>query len=123
MTKVKDPVAWRESCKRLMASTEMMPGRGRLLVARDPRSDYLSQEKVLLATDASKEQKQTGAVLLCGPKRENAMGSEVDYVFQPGDKVLFNQYGGKPLQLHGLELVILEEAEIFLRMNKAALEA
>lgn len=118
-----DPIKWRQLCKRVMADKNMMPGRGRLLIARDMRDEYLSETAKIINPDNAKEAKQTGAVLMLGPKRENAMGSEVDFVFNPGDKVLFNQFGGKPLAMHGLELVIMEESEIFLRLNADALGA
>lgn len=118
-----DPIKWRQTCKKIMADKGMMPGRGRLLIARDIRDEYLSAEYKLVAPETAKESKQTGVVLMLGPKRENAMGSEVDYVFKAGEKILFNAFGGKPLAMHGLELLILEENEIFIRLNENGLGA
>lgn len=122
MAKIMDSMKWREACQQAIRAGKdgLTPGRGRILVARDPRDEFLSRDSKLVAPDASKEQKQTGAVLILGPKRENAMGSEVDYVFSVGDKILMNQYAGKPVNLFGLELVVIEESDIFLRLNRDA---
>lgn len=122
----KDPVKWRNICQQLMQSCrggDMMPGRGIYLIARDLRDQYLSEIVKLEKADSFTEQKQTGVVIAVGPRRENLMGTEMDFVFNVGDKVLFNQMAGKPLNMHGLELVLLEESDIKMRMNRNGLGA
>jgi co-chaperonin GroES (HSP10) len=127
MSVEKDPLKWREKCANLMklsgVGKDMCPGRGLYLVARETRDEFLSEAAKIIAPDQAKEQKQTGVIIAIGARRENAMGSPVDYVFDVGDKVLFNQFAGKPLNMHGLELVLLDEVEVKLRLNRNGLGA
>ena len=123
----KDPVKWRTKCKALALEAgvgkDICPGRGMYLVARETRDEYLSEAAKIIAPEGAKEQKQTGVILACGPRRENPMGSEVDFAFGVGDKVLFNQFAGKPLNIHGLELVLLDEFEVKMRLSRSGFSA
>jgi len=104
---------WTRRCEVLIEKPSITPGRGRVLIARQPRS---GKQGSVIIPEAAKEQSQLGIVVALGPKRENLMGSEVDYWVSLGDTVLINQYAGKPLGMEGLELTIFEEGDIVARV-------
>ena len=102
---------WEAIVEKLMASQRFRPGIGRVLIVRDPRKEKLG-ELIHQAVQYS-EQEQVGVVVALGHKRENAMGSKVDFCYHVGERVVINQLAGKSFNfIAGLEMSIVDEKEI-----------
>jgi len=115
MAKNLDGAEWQRRVDLLIEQKSITPGRGKVIVARDPRREMLSESIVL--PDAAKEESQTGTIVAFGEPRENPMGSAVDFVYGLGDRVIINQIAGKRLRWYDLEMAVLDEEEILVRLN------
>jgi co-chaperonin GroES (HSP10) len=105
---------WDTQVKWLIEHSILRPGIGRVLIARDPRQDKVGS---LIADPRYIGAEQKGTVVALGRRRENAMGSPVDFVFEVGDRVIINEIAGKNLPLNGVELAIVPEDEIIVSMH------
>lgn len=115
--KVVNADEWRDICRDMIKVPPVRPGRGSVLVARQPREAVTSGGIVL--PDRAQEQQQIGMVIVLGLPSRNLMGSENEFWLKPGDTVIINQYAGKPLLLRGLELAIFNEDDVMARVNQS----
>lgn len=105
---------WEVQVKWLIEHEILRPGIGRVLIARDPRQDKVGE---LIADPRYIGAEQKGTIVALGRKRENAMGSPVEFAFAVGDRVIINEIAGKNLPLNGVELAIVPEDEIIVSMH------
>ena len=106
---------WRDRCREMIKDSPLTPGRGSVMVARQPRQST-SGGGIIIPTVA-KEQAQVAMVIALGPPKRNLMGSNDEFWVKPGDTVLVNQYAGKPVVLRGIECAIFDEDDIMGRVN------
>jgi len=122
MAKNLDQAEWQRRVDLIIEQKPLKPGRGRLIVARDPREEFLSREADLVKPGQAQEESQTGTVVALGTPRENQMGSEVEFVYQLGSRVIINQIAGKRLRWYDLEMAVMPEDEIIVEMLSPAQE-
>jgi chaperonin GroES len=106
---------WRRRCAAMIEKEPVTPGRGQVLVARQPRLSKTGGGVII--PEKGQEQSQVGLVIALGPEGRNLMGSANEYWLKPGDTVLVNQYAGKPLLLRDVEMAIFVEDDVVGRIN------
>ena len=67
----------------------------------------------IVIPDSAAEKQQQGEVLAVGPGKKLDNGSVQQVDLKAGDKVLFGQYAGSTVKIHGEELLIMSESEVF----------
>ena len=66
----------------------------------------------IVLPDAARKKPSQGRVLSVGDGRLLADGTRVRHQVSEGDRVLFNSYAGAEVEVHGEDLLIMNEAEI-----------
>lgn len=66
----------------------------------------------IVLPDSAQEKPLQGRVLSVGDGRLLADGTRAEHQVREGDRVLFNRYAGTEVQIHGDDLLIMDEAEI-----------
>lgn len=110
---------WRERCGNMLKLPPLKPGRGRVLICREPSSDVLlSVDKPdgtkfeLLSVEKFAAPAMRGILICHGEPALTAMGSKIPFWTEPGQLVTFLQYAGKQYVLDPYEFVVLPEEEI-----------
>ena len=67
----------------------------------------------IVIPDSAAEKPDQGEVVAVGPGKRNDKGEINPMGVKVGDRVLFGKYNGSPVKVDGVELVALEEKEIF----------
>jgi len=106
---------WMRRCAAMVEKPPVTPGRGSVLVARQPRL-AVTQGGIIMPEKAQ-EQSQLAMVIALGAPKRNLMGSDDEFWVKPGDTVVVNQYAGKPLMLRDVETAVFEEDDIVARVN------
>lgn len=105
---------WLRRCKDMIENPVGKPGRGEVLVARQPRRVKTSGG--IYIPSSAKEQSQLGMVIALGEKALNLMGTEIDFYLKPGDTVLVNQYAGKPVHFREVECAVFAENDVVMKL-------
>ena len=109
---------WRRLAGEMVKKPPLQPGRGRVLVVREPSTNVLSEIQTdrgtveLHGADAYQEPAQRGIVICVGAPKLTMMGGPIPFWVQAGQLVTFPQYSGKQYNLGAAEAVILDEEEI-----------
>lgn len=72
----------------------------------------------ILLPDTAKQKPQQGKVIAVGPGRLTDSGSRTPLAVKVGDVVLFGKYSGSDVEINGVELKILREADILGKLSK-----
>jgi chaperonin GroES len=67
---------------------------------------------ILLDHDRKKEEARTGTVLARGPGKISPRGVVLPMQLEVGDQVMFGQFAGVPMEVHGEECLMMNEADI-----------
>jgi chaperonin GroES len=106
---------WLRRCGEMVKKSPVKPGRGQVLVARQPRMSVT--DGGIIMPEGAQEQAQVAMVIALGEPKRNLMGSDNEYWVKPGDTVIVNQYAGKPLILRDVETAVFAEDDIVGRIN------
>lgn len=87
------------------------PLQDRVVVVRD--EDEAKSAGGIVLPDTANEKPSQGTVSAVGPGRVLDNGEIRPVGVEPGDKVVFGQYGGSTVKLQDVEYLILSESEIF----------
>ena len=93
-----------------MASTNFRPLHDRVVVKR-----VESEEKTkggIIIPDTAKEKPVEGEVIAVGSGVRDDQGKLVPLDVKVGDRVLFGKWSGTEVKLDGVDLLIMEEADI-----------
>ncbi|MEX0594671.1 MAG: co-chaperone GroES, partial [Patescibacteria group bacterium] len=71
-----------------------------------------SKSGIIIPDTASKEKPQEGEVVAVGPGRLDKDGQRIAIELKKGDKVLFENWGGKDYKANDIDYKILREDEI-----------
>ncbi len=98
--------------KAATASTpKVRPLGDKVLVKRDEAETRT--ESGLYLPEKSKDKPKSGTVTAVGPGAVNTeTGARIPLTLKPGDKVLFTSYAGTEIKIEGVDLLILDEADI-----------
>ncbi len=66
----------------------------------------------IIIPETAREKPQQGTVVAVGPGKMLESGKREEMSVKPGDKVLFQKYGGTDIKLEGKEYKILNERDI-----------
>jgi chaperonin GroES len=88
----------------------LRPLQDRVLIRRvDPEAKTAGG---IFIPDAVQEKPLEGEVVAIGPGARNKDGVLVPVNVKPGDRVLFGKWSGTEVKLDGVELIIMNEADI-----------
>ena len=88
----------------------LRPLQDRVLIRRiDPEAKTAGG---IFIPDAVQEKPLEGEVVAVGPGARNKDGVLVPVNVKPGDRVLFGKWSGTEVKLDGVELIIMNEADI-----------
>lgn len=90
----------------------IQPMMDRVLILPDEGAEFWSKEANIVKREVDRERPQEGTVLALGPDVK-------DSKLAVGDKVLYGKFSGSELKVDGVELVMLCEADILGRQEKA----
>lgn len=99
-----------------MASTNFRPLHDRVVVKR-----VESEEKTkggIIIPDTAKEKPAEGEVIAVGPGARDESGKQVALDVKVGDRVLFGKYSGQTVKVHGDELLVMKEDDLFAVVEK-----
>jgi chaperonin GroES len=83
----------------------------KVLVKRDEAETRT--ESGLYLPEKAKDKPKSGTVTAVGPGAVNTdTGARIPLTLKPGDKVLFTSYAGTEIKVEGVDLLILDEADI-----------
>ena len=68
--------------------------------------------------DNAAEKPDQGEVLAVGPGKRNDKGEQVALNVKVGDRVLFGKYSGQTVKIHGDELLVMKEDDLFAVVEK-----
>lgn len=110
---------WRDQCKGMIKASPLIPGRGKILVSREPSTSTLAtftdgkgKSVELVRPDAHKEPAMRGIVIAHGLPKLNGMGGPIAPWTKLGQTVTFAQYTGKQYNLGPHEFVVMDEDEV-----------
>ena len=89
---------------------KLNPMSDRVVVKRQKAED-MSKGGIIIP-DAAKKKASRGEVLAVGPGKLLDNGQRVALDVKPGDLVVFGDYSGTEVKLHGEELVLVREDDI-----------
>lgn len=119
MAKAMTKDEWKADCKDLIKHSPLIPGRGKILVSREPAASTLSTFKTsegkeisLIKPEAHKEPAMRGIVIAHGVPKLNGMGGPIAPWTKVGQMVTFAQYTGKQYILGDHEFVVMDEDEV-----------
>ena len=88
----------------------LRPLQDRVLIRRvDPEAKTAGG---IFIPDAVQEKPLEGEVVAIGPGARNKDGVLVPVNVKPGDRVLFGKWSGTEVKLDGVELIIMNEADV-----------
>ena len=67
----------------------------------------------IVLPDAATEKPDQGEVLAVGPGKRNDKGELIALNVKVGDRVLFGKYSGQTVKIHGDELLVMKEDDLF----------
>ena len=67
----------------------------------------------IVLPDTAKEKPQQGEVVAIGEGKTLDNGTKIPVEVKVGDKVIFSKYAGTEVKVHGEELIILAERDIY----------
>ena len=73
---------------------------------------------VMLLADDATEKPDQGEVLAVGPGKRNDKGELIALNVKVGDRVLFGKYSGQTVKIHGDELLVMKEDDLFAVVEK-----
>lgn len=87
----------------------------RVIIKRDEAPDYVG---AIVIPDAAKEKMQRGTVVAAGTGRVSDLTNEIRPMsVKPGDRVIFGKYTGDPIEIEGVEFLMLREDAIYLLIH------
>jgi chaperonin GroES len=89
---------------------KLVPLADHVIITRE-EAESLTAGGIVLP-DTAKEKPQRGKVLAVGPGKLLESGRRAELSLSEGDTVLFGRYSGTELELEGLKVTILREADI-----------
>lgn len=89
----------------------LRPLNDRVIVKRN--HPELKTASGIVLPDSAGEKPEQGEVLAVGPGKRNERGELQAPGVQPGDQVIFGKYSGQTVKLHGDELLVLREEDLF----------
>ena len=93
------------------SAPKVRPLGDKVLVKRDEAETRT--ESGLYLPEKAKDKPKSGAVIAVGPGAVNTeTGERIPMTLKKGDKVLFTSYAGAEIKLDGVDLLILDEADI-----------
>jgi len=90
-------------------TTTFMPLGGRVLIKRVGGEKQVGSIHV---PDGAQKESNKAEVFAVGLGKRLADGSHLDPMVTEGDKVLVSKYGGMEIEIDGLQLFIVQEADI-----------
>ena len=72
----------------------------------------------IVLPDAATEKPDQGEVLAVGPGKRNDKGEQIALNVKVGDRVLFGKYSGQTVKIHGDELLVMKEDDLFAVVEK-----
>ena len=72
----------------------------------------------IVLPDAATEKPDQGEVLAVGPGKRNDEGELIALNVKVGDRVLFGKYSGQTVKIHGDELLVMKEDDLFAVVEK-----
>ena len=72
----------------------------------------------IVLPDAATEKPDQGEVLAPGPVHRNDQGDLIAPNVKVGDRVLFGKYSGQTVKIHGDELLVMKEDDLFAVVEK-----
>ncbi|ACY31390.1 molecular chaperone GroES [Comamonas testosteroni] len=72
----------------------------------------------IVLPDAATEKPDQGEVLAVGPGKRNDKGELIALNVKVGDRVLFGKYSGQTVKIHGDELLVMKEDDLFAVVEK-----
>lgn len=116
---------WWEQCDAMCKKPPLIPGRGKILVSREPTTNVLSRVKgkggediAILGADKFKEPAMRGIVVALGKPKLNGMGGAVPFWVELAQMVTFAQYTGKQYTIDPHEFVVMDEDEVIAAVPK-----
>lgn len=110
---------WRRQCVEMAKKPPLKPGRGCVLISREPSSTVLSRIERsdgtavdLIGADRYKEPNMRGIVIALGAPKLTMMGGAIPFWVELGQLVTFALYAGKQYILGPHECVVMSEDEI-----------
>lgn len=92
------------------ALPRVRPPRGRVLIERVVPEEKIG--RIIVPEVAKNKQQDTGTIIAVGPGLLLSDGTVLKPEVRVGDKVVFNKYGGNAVELAGVELLVMREAEL-----------
>lgn len=118
MNRETELMQWREWCKKVMAKPPFTPGKGRILVCREP-SERMTEGGIVLP-DVHQAPSRRSVVIALGPEALNGMGGKIPYWLKPGDLVYSPAHIGTEINLGEkapFTMMFLMEDDVIGRIN------
>jgi len=97
------------------------PLHDRVLVRRvDPEAKTAGG---IIIPDTAQEKPMEGEIVAVGPGARDDKGTVVPLGVEPGDRILFGKWSGSEIKLDGVDLLIMNEADIMGVIDGPALAA
>jgi len=98
---------------------EFRPLHDRVLVRRvDPEAKTAGG---IIIPDTAREKPMEGEIVAVGPGARDDTGTVVPLDVVPGDRILFGKWSGSEIKLDGVDLLIMNEADIMGVIDSPAL--
>ncbi len=72
----------------------------------------------IVIPDSAAEKPDQGEILAVGPGKKNDKGEIFPLNVKVGDRVLFGKYSGQTVKMHGEELLVMKEDDLFAVVEK-----
>ena len=108
---------WRGACGKLAAHPPFTPGRGKILVCREPSE---KEKGAIILPDAHLVPSRKGIVICVGAPALNGMGGQIPYWVKVGDLLYFPAHIGTEVQLgeqFPYDLLFLNENDVTGKVN------
>ena len=92
----------------------LLPIEDRIIVEPDSAADQT--ESGLFIPEVAKELPTWGTVRCVGPGRMLETGERAPLGFTVGDRVFYGRYSGMPVQVGGVDLLIIRATDIFAKL-------
>lgn len=99
-------------------STKFIPLHDRILVRRAEEAG--TTRGGIIIPDSAKDKPQEGEVVSVGKGKTNDEGKLFPLDVREGDRILFGNYSGTEIKIHGEDLLIMKEEEVLGVVSGAA---
>ena len=106
---------WRGACGKLAARPPFTPGRGKILVCREPSE---TEKGSIILPDAHLVPSRKGIVIALGAPALNGMGGQIAYWVKVGDLLYFPAHIGTEVDVGiSYDLLFLNESDVIASVN------